>query len=134
MGDKHWIERHPVLTIFLIAIIVFFGVSFIVSLMENPYSKSISVGEEGRLYQEGFDNVAVCSSKFYLDEMIDAAVAKDKIGWNQLFSYKYYKRCYLVPKNTKILVLDTMWGTTKFRILEGEYYAEVAWTNMECIK
>jgi hypothetical protein len=62
--------------------------------------------------------------------MIDAAVAKDKIGWQQLF---LNGKCSLAQANTKVLVLDSSWGAKKFRFLEGDFYAETAWTNMEYI-
>jgi len=132
--EQNWIERHPVWTVIITFFVICYVLVMVGIFLPEDSSKSVNVGEEGRLYQEGFDNVAVCSSWYYLDKMIDAANTNDKIGWNQLFSGKYYKRCYLVPKNTRVLVLDTTFGTTKFRILEGDYYAEVAWTNMEYIK
>ena len=119
------------------ASIGYFFIILIIAVMLTPTDRtsssaalSVGYGEEGILYTEGSSKVAVCWTKDDFDAMIDAAVVKDKIGWQQLF---LNGKCYLAPANTKVLVLDSSWGAKKFRFLEGDFYAETAWTAMEYI-
>jgi len=98
---------------------------------ENTASKLVGVGEEGLLHQEDNSEVGICWTKESFDEMVDASFARDTIGFTQLF---YDGDCYLAPSNTKVLVLENSWtGSSKFRILDGDFYGEVAWTNYEYV-
>ena len=97
---------------------------------ETERNQIIGIGEEGLLDREGHNTVAICWTEDWFDAMIDAAVANDEYGWTQLF---YDGKCYFAPSNTKVLVLDLSWGATQFRILEGDFMNEMAWTNYEYI-
>lgn len=141
---KNWFKRHPIWT----TIIGIFSFLFIVTLFvgdggDNSYSsnsegstseiksasKSVGIGDKGILYSEG-DDILVAVDKKAFDEMTDAAVAKDMIGYEQIF---YEGRSYWVESGTKVLVLDRDWGTTKFRILEGEHQSRIGWTPYEWV-
>ena len=97
---------------------------------EDTTSTTVRMGEEGLLHQEDNSEVGICWTKESFDAMIDASVANDQIGWMQLF---YDGDCSLMPSDTKVLVLENTFGASKFRILEGDYYGDTAWTNYEFI-
>ena len=97
-------------------------------------TSSVGIGEEGRLHQEGYNNVLVCKTKAYLDEFTDAVVAKDEIGYKSMFDGKCYSTSSL-DNYGRVLVLDRTMGTSKFRFIEPEatHYKETAWTFREYI-
>lgn len=125
------INKYKVWIVIISLIVIVGGCAslFISSEEQTTKTKSVEIGEEGKLHQEGYDDVIMCTTKDYLDELTDAKVAKDKIGWNELFNYK----CYMA--SGRVLVLDRSWGATKFRFIEPEspHYGKTAWTYMERI-
>jgi hypothetical protein len=83
----------------------------------------IVAGAEGRLYTENSDSVNVCKTKWLALEM-----KNDTESINGLLANG---DCYIVPKDTKVLVLDLTTGVDKFRFLEGTAQGTVAWTIHE---
>jgi hypothetical protein len=104
-------------------------------------SNIISVGEEGRLYVDSETIAPVCTTRDYIEELVDTAVAKDSIGYEQMLRSG---NCYLASTLDdldgdyygRVLVLEHTWnGLTKFRFVHPDalHYAETAWTNTEFI-
>ncbi|MFH1971791.1 MAG: hypothetical protein ABIJ05_05465 [Patescibacteria group bacterium] len=102
-----------------------------VSPKTSSSSKSVSVGEEGRLYLDSeTSEILVAIDKEALDDLTDASVARDTYGYQQVY---YEGRAYWVASGTKVLVLDRTFATTKFRIVEGDYYGEIGWVPYEWV-
>jgi len=94
---------------------------------KEEVSDNLKIGEEGRLVSD-LDEITVAIDEKALDDFIDAAIAKDTIGYTQMLNSG---QLFLVPKNTKVLVLDNKLFTTKIRILEGEHYGKSGWVPFE---
>jgi len=137
---KHWILV-SILGILLLNIILFGGVNK-EELGDNEdnhsdtdYSNYVKIGEEGKLYLEGESVVPVCITEEYLDDLVDAAVAKDKIGYASLLGGS---KCYLtstLDDYGRVLVLKNTIGLVKFRFTnpDSSHYGEIAWTNAEFV-
>jgi hypothetical protein len=137
---KHWILM-SILGIFLLNIILLGGINK-EELGDNEddnsdtgYSKSVKIGEEGKLYLEGESVVPVCITEEYLNNLVDAAVTKDKVGYSSLLDGY---RCYLtstLEDYGRVLVLKNTIGSVKFRFTnpDSSHYGEIAWTNWEFV-
>jgi len=146
-NEKNWFKRHPVWTTILGLLVLSFVLSAFsgddgttTSVKEteeqeiNP--KSVNVGEKGNLFLEDFSTIPVCTTKENFNELIDAAVANDEIGYrNLLFSDKCFLASTLVESETRVLVIDITIGSSEFRFIDPEslHYGETAWTNAEYI-
>ncbi|MHA1867434.1 MAG: hypothetical protein ACTSXD_05155 [Candidatus Heimdallarchaeaceae archaeon] len=135
---KCWFARHLVLTTIISLLVIIFSLCIIFSGGDSngsSYSKSVSIGEKGKLYQEGYSTVIVCKTKDYMNELIDAVVAKDEVGYkNIIHSHKCYVASTLDDYGD-VLVLDRTVGLTKFRFIHPTalHYGEVAWTYSEYV-
>ena len=90
----------------------------------------LSVGDEGRLYVEGLDFIGVATTKEAFDELTKASVARDSIGYAEVYSEG---RAFQVESNTKILIIDITFGSNQVRILEGDYYGKTGWVPYEWV-
>jgi len=141
--QKNWFEKHPIISLFLVLfILAFIGISSEGDKNSNsPNSPNpttedtqktlLSVGDEGRLYVEGLDLVGVATTKEALDELTKASVARDSIGYSNVY---LEGRAFQVESNTKVLILDITFATRKIRILEGDYYGQSGWVPYEWVR
>ena len=79
---------------------------------------STSVGSEARLYEDGLTAISVAFTEDAFDDMIDARVANDFAGWEEVLDSG---RAVQVPNGTDVLVLERKFGKTEIRVLEGPY-------------
>jgi len=103
---------------------------------EKPSTKSVSRGEEGYLHLEDSTVVPVCTTRDNLNELIDASLANDNIGYSEiLYSDKCFVVSTLVDSEKLVLVIDLGVGVREFRFVDPEslHYAETAWTHTEFI-
>ncbi len=143
--DEEWIlhvKKKLFTRWYMIILYSFIGFLFLVAIATTPeegnYSSTNSnkqtskfTGDEGILYVEGLDKVGVATTKAALDELTKASVARDSIGYARVYQEG---RAFQVKTNTKILVLENTFTTTKVRILEGEHYGKSGWVPYEWIK
>jgi len=101
------------------------------SQIEDNTKSYLNVGDTGRLYVEGLDVVGVATTKQALDDLSKAAIAKDSIGYAQIY---LTGRAFQVPKYTKALILENTFTARKIRILEGEHITQTGWIPYEWIK
>ena len=140
---EEWLKTHKTISIcgilfflFIVSIIVGVGNTDTDKYVEeNTNSRSVRIGEEGKLDGKGDDITVVCWTEEYYDEMMDTAIAKDMIGWEKLF---YDGKCSMVSTLDdvgRVLVLDRKWGPSKIRFISEDalYYSEVAWINSEFV-
>ena len=130
MKIKYWI-------LIVIGVVFSLGIGVMLGSEDSNTNTSsfIRTGEEGKLYVEGSSVVPVCKTLAYFNELIDAAVAKDEIGYKNLLMGS---KCYvtsILDNYGKVLVLENTLGATKFRFTypTALHYSEVAWTNSEFI-
>lgn len=97
---------------------------------ETATTTYVGVGDEGLLFSESASPY-VCVTEETLDKLIDASVANDEIGFNQIFTSG---AVFAVAQNTKVLVIDKKLGKCKVRILEGPHYTEIGWVITELVK
>jgi len=118
----------------IIGVVFIICISNISNKSSSPgISKTISptVSEEGRLFTANSKDTAVAVSEQALDELLDAFLAGDKIGYTQMM---IAGRWFPVENNTKVLIIDRTFLRRKVRILEGEYYGRSGWVPMEFVK
>lgn len=140
---KIWIKEHPVVGFLFIVLLLFLFISMIgssgadedVSPVKSTV-KFLSIGEEGKLFLDGETMIAVCETKEYFLELVDASVANDAIGYkNLIMSTKCYLASSIEPYGN-LLVIDRTWGgLSEFRFTYSESwnYGNSAWTYMENI-
>jgi hypothetical protein len=115
----------------LIVLMMWFSNSCHTDATNNTASKDYapSVGEEGRI--SCADVVFVSEDLGTRDELLQAAVAKDTIGENQLVASG---RVLFAHNATKVLVLDNGIGRLRVRFLEGKNYGKAGWVDSEAVK
>lgn len=89
-----------------------------------------SLGEEGRLYNEGSDAIMVVGDEEAFEELINAVAANDYSGF---LESTLAGRVFYVRNNTKVLVIDVGRYGTKVRILEGENTGMAGWVPDEWV-
>lgn len=90
-------------------------------------SNSVNVGKEGFLLRA----TAVAVNEQAYDELTDAAVAKDEMGFALM---RLNGKLFLIEKKTKVLVINRTFFRSKVRILEGEYLGRSGWVATEFVK
>ncbi len=86
------------------------------------------IGTEGKLFLEGAKHVIVAIDKDALDELIDAQVAKDTEGIEQLVRSP---RAMLVLNNTHVKIIDKGFAITKIRTQESLQEGKTVWVPYE---
>ena len=126
---------------------IFIGLIFLVALIptdpnssdsssDKTTQSSVNVGEEGILYIEDYDLIPVCTTKENLNELIDASIANDEIGYRDLIlSDKCFMAPTLLESQTKVLVIDSSIFLQEFRFIgeESLHYGKTAWVQYEYI-
>lgn len=92
-------------------------------------SGSVSIGESGHL-SVGNSTVFVAVDEEAFDELVDAAVAKDEYGFQDLM---LSGRVFAVSDGTSVRVLDLGLFKTRVRILEGPMEGESGWVPSEWV-
>jgi len=138
---KNWFKKHPiwsgVIILFLIGMVVSpllpkdssSNLNYNPSSNTPPTSDSLGTGEEGKLYT-GTGIVGVAITEEALDELTKAAIAKDSIGYQNVF---LEGKAFLVDDYTKILVIEIKFSKEKVRVLEGDYYGKSGWVPTEWV-
>lgn len=85
----------------------------------------------GTYLYNGAGNVAVAISERYLDEALDAAIAKDYQYFDTLI---YSGKLMPVKDGTRVTILDTGMARTKIRISEGAFSGQTGWVQTEFVK
>jgi hypothetical protein len=97
---------------------------------DSSKQSTLSVGESGVVDNGTNETIAAVSKEAY-NKMLDAAIAKDDIGIGQM---ALAGLIVLLPRGTKVKVIDTTFGTRQVRVQEGEYYGKAFWVAMEHVK
>lgn len=89
----------------------------------------VNIGEKGHLVENGDSNVIVAASSTAFDKNLNASVAHDTIGTQQLLSTG---ELFMVKANTQVLMLGHEGlGVAHVRILEGDYHGKEGWIPSE---
>ena len=96
-----------------------------------PTPRSVPVGSEGRLSNNGAPKVPISIDEAAAKEWVKAEVANDQMGRAGLLMAD---RVFGVPNNTRVLVIDRTFSRSQVRILEGEFAGRSGWVAYEWVK
>ncbi len=93
----------------------------------------VSTGEEGFLYSEGRNTVAVCKTKKDFEELVNTQVRDDKTAYETLLRSDKCYTASILDDFGKVLVIERSIGLRKIRFINTEsiHYGKEAWTYME---
>ena len=118
----------------VIAVLFFLLVFMIAISIPTTSTNSIRIGEEGKLYQEGYTMIPVCTTKANLNELLDAAYAQDQVGYKQIImSSKCYMASSIEPYGNILFLGRDGIGIAKVRFTHPSalHYNEAVWTVIE---
>ena len=98
---------------------------------ESPTSEPTDIGQTAFVWVADDPEVLIAVDEESYEALGKAFLAKDWVGIQQLSTQN---SIFSVPRNTKVLVIDSGFGKRKVRILEGEYSGQAGWITMEFLK
>ncbi len=123
------------IVLFIVLIVLLFN-----SCGETPTTQPstpsiLGIGEEGIINNNSnksdVSGVAVLAvDKKALDDLIQAQIADDKLGYSQMLGDG---KLFIVDNGTKVKVIDIGFGKTEIRILEGEHLGKSGWIAYEFV-
>lgn len=111
-------------------VIIVFSIIMLTELSACSVS-NIGIGEEGRLYIDGSSPIGVSVDKESLNELISSIIIHDSSGIQNLI---LKGKVFIVEEDTRILVIDRGFTSTKVRILEGGNTGMAGWVPSEWVK
>lgn len=98
---------------------------------ESPASEPTDIGQTAFVWVADDPEVLIAVDEQSYEALGKAFLAEDWLGIQQLLMQN---SIFSVPRNTKVLVIDSGFGKRKVRILEGEYSGQAGWITMEFLK
>ena len=94
-------------------------------------ASEVSIGSTAYLDIDGEPEVWLARSKDGHDILVKASITKDSYRIGQLIAGN---AIYLVPRGTRVLVIDEGFGVREVRVLSGQHVGETGWISYEFVK